>query len=278
MLSYRHSYHAGNFADVVKHLVLAETLAHLVKKDKPFDFVDTHAGAGLFDLHFGHAEKLKEYRDGIGKLWDGNYPELADYFGAIRACNRPGCLDYYPGSPLIARHFMRAQDRAWLFELHPADVKRLEKNVRENRRMRVACQDGHQGLLAVVPPASRRGLILIDPSYEVKSEYEQVVETIGKAYLKFSTGIFALWYPVVEREKVRELESRFVAKGIRDIQQFELAIKTDSDDRGMTGAGMIVINPPWGLAEKMSRVLPDLVHAMGVDDGAGYLCETLVPE
>lgn len=278
MLSYRHSFHAGNFADVVKHVVLVEILEHLLKKSKPFDFVDTHAGAGLFDLHFGHAEKLKESRGGIGKLWDGDWPELSGYFEAIKACNRPGTLDYYPGSPLIAKHFLRPQDQAWLFELHPADFRRLEKNVRENHRMRVACKDGHQGVLAVLPPVSRRGLVLIDPSFEVKSEYEQVVETIRKAHRKFSTGIFSLWYPVVERERVRQLENLFIASGLRDIERFELDLKPDSDNRGMTGAGMIVINPPWGLGEKMARVLPELAWAMGHIDESGFRCDTLVPE
>jgi 23S rRNA (adenine2030-N6)-methyltransferase len=201
LLSYRHSFHAGNFADVLKHIVLVEILEHLAAKEKAFEYIDSHAGAGLFDLTHGHAEKLEEFRGGIGRLWDRDWPELRRYFEIIRACNPSGSLNYYPGSPLIAMHFLRPRDRAWLFELHPKDSRRLEKNTQGSHRIRVACQDGHQGLLALLPPASRRGLILIDPSYEIKSEYEQVLETVKKACRKFSSGIYAIWYPVIEREK-----------------------------------------------------------------------------
>jgi len=278
LLSYRHSFHAGNFADVLKHIVLVEILEHLVAKEKAFEYIDSHAGAGLFDLTHGHAEKLEEFRGGIGRLWGGNWPELTRYFEIIRACNHSGSLNYYPGSPLIAKHFLRSQDRAWLFELHPKDCRRLEKNMQDNNRIRVACQDGHQGLLALLPPASRRGLILVDPSYEIKSEYEQVFETVQKACRKFSTGIYAIWYPVVEREKVNSLENSLIASGIRDIQRFELGLAPDSDGRGMTASGMIVINPPWTLFEKMSRVLPELAGALGTDQDSFYKCDRLVPE
>jgi 23S rRNA (adenine2030-N6)-methyltransferase len=278
LLSYRHSFHAGNFADVLKHIVLVEILEHLAAKEKAFEYIDSHAGAGLFDLTHGHAEKLEEFRGGIGRLWGGNWPELARYFEIISACNPSSSLNYYPGSPLIAKHFLRPRDRAWLFELHPKDCRRLEKNTQDNNRIRVACQDGHQGLLALLPPASRRGLILVDPSYEIKSEYEQVFETVQKAFKKFSTGIYAIWYPVVEREKVNSLENSLTASSIRDIQRFELGLAPDSDGRGMTASGMIVINPPWTLFEKMSRVLPKLAGALGTDQGAFYKCDRLVPE
>jgi 23S rRNA (adenine2030-N6)-methyltransferase len=278
LLSYRHSFHAGNFADVLKHIVLVEILEYLAGKEKAFEYIDSHAGAGLFDLTHGHAEKLEEFRGGIGRLWGRDWPQFESYFDAIRACNPQGSLNYYPGSPLIAMHFMRPQDRAWLFELHPKDYRRLEKNTQANHRIRVACQDGHQGVLALLPPASRRGLILIDPSYEIKSEYEQVSETVKKAYKKFSTGIYAIWYPVVEREKICQLERSLVASGIRDIQRFELGLAPDSDGHGMTASGMIVINPPWKLYEKMSRVLPELAGALGAPGTAFYKCDTLVPE
>lgn len=278
LLSYRHSFHAGNFADVLKHIVLIEILEYLTGKEKPFEYIDTHAGAGLFDLSHGHAEKLEEYRDGIGKLWGGDWRGLSRYFEIIKAHNHAGKLIYYPGSPLIAMHFLRPQDKAWLYELHPADLKRIEKNTRSNRQVRVTCQDGHQGLLAVLPPASRRGLVLIDPSYEVKSEYEQVIETVSKAYRKFSTGIYAIWYPVVERTRVQQLLDGLVNSGIRDVQRFELGVAPDSDGGGMTASGMIVINPPWTLFKKMSLVLPELVSALGAGGLAFYKCDALVPE
>lgn len=278
MLSYRHSFHAGNFADVLKHVVLIEILEYLTGKEKAFEYIDSHAGAGLFDLTHGHAEKLEEYRDGIGRLWGGDWPGLSRYFEVIKAHNHSNNLIYYPGSPLIAMHFMRPQDKAWLFELHPTDFRRLEKNTHGNHQVRTTCQDGHQGVLALLPPAARRGLVLIDPSYEIKSEYEQVFETICKAYRRFSTGIYAIWYPVVERDKVRQLEHSLVASGIRDIQRFELGLAPDSDDRGMTASGMIVINPPWTLFEKMSLLLPELAGTLGAGGMAFYKCDTLVPE
>ena len=278
MLSYRHSFHAGNFADVLKHVVLVEILEALVKKDKAFAYVDTHAGAGLFDLKFGHAEKLAEYRDGFGKLWGGDWPELSSYFSVVGACNPSGSWNYYPGSPLIASHFLRPQDEAWLFELHPADYRKLAKNTRKNRRIHTRFEDGHQGVLSVLPPASRRGLVLIDPSYEVKSEYEQVIGTVSKAHRKFSTGIYAIWYPVVNRENIVQLEGSLAASGIRDIQRFELGIAADSDERGMTASGMIVINPPWGLFEKMSVLLPKLSRALCTDTAAPFKSDILVPE
>ncbi len=278
MLSYRHSFHAGNFADVLKHVVLIEILESLAKKEKAFEVVDTHAGAGLFDLHFGHAEKLAEYRDGIGKLWGGDWPDLSSYFSVISTYNPSGSLNYYPGSPLIASHFLRPQDEAWLFELHPADFRKLAKNTRDNHRIHARFEDGHQGLLSVLPPASRRGLVLIDPSYEVKTEYVQVIDTVTRAYRKFSTGIYAIWYPVVRRENIGQMERSLVASGIRDIQRFELGLAPDSGESGMTASGMIVINPPWGLMEKMSVLLPKLAAALCLENVASFKSEILVPE
>lgn len=278
MLSYRHSFHAGNFADVLKHIVLIEILQYLARKEKGFEYVDSHAGAGRFDLTSGHAGKLEEYKDGIGKLWGGDWPGLTDYFNAIKAQNPSGHLKYYPGSPLFAAFFMRPQDKAWLFELHPDDFRKLEKNTAGDQRFRLRFQDGYQGVVSVLPPPTRRGLVLFDPSYEVKSEYEQVLETLGKAHRIFSTGIYAIWYPVVVRERIRQLEKRLLASGIRDIQRFELGLAPDNDDRGMTAAGMIVVNPPWGLFEKMSGVLPKLVEALGRPDEAFFKCEKLVQE
>jgi len=278
LLSYRQSFHAGNFADVLKHIVLVAILEYLTGKEKAFEYIDSHAGAGLFDLTHGHAEKLQEYREGIGKLWGGDWPELTGYFGAIGAYNPAGRLIYYPGSPLIAMHFLRSQDRAWLFELHPADFKRLEKNTRGNRRIRVACADGHRGILAVLPPAARRGLVLIDPSYEIKSEYEQVIDTVGKAYARFCTGTYAIWYPVVDRDRVNQLEAGLVSSGIKDVQRFELGLAPDSDDRGMTASGMIVINPPWTLFDTMSLLLPKLADALGTAQMTFYKCDRLAPE
>lgn len=278
MLSYRHSFHAGNFADVIKHVVIVEVLKYLSKKDKAFDYIDTHAGAGLFSLESGHATKLHEYTNGIGNMDAGDWPELARYFDIINSFNENGCLAYYPGSPLFARDFLRAQDKAWLYELHPADFELLAKNVGDDRRLRLKQEDGFKGLLSLLPPLSRRGLVLIDPSYEMKTDYQQVVDTLTLAHKKFPTGTYAIWYPVVDRSRVISLEKNIVASGIRNIQRFELALAPDSHASGMTAAGMIVINPPWTLMEKMSHLLPRLVALLTDDKVGSFQCDVLVKE
>lgn len=277
MLSYRHSFHAGNFADVLKHIVLVEILESLVKKEKPFEYIDTHAGAGLFDLQSAHATRLGEYQNGIARLEQVQWPELAKYFEIINRVNDTGGLGVYPGSPFIARHFLRSGDKAWLYELHPADFELLKHNIRPGRQVKIQCQDGLSGLLGLLPPASRRALVLIDPSYEIKTDYGQVLTTVVKAHRKFATGIYAIWYPVVERLKIDKLEAGFIKSGIRDIQRFELAVSPDSNERGMTSSGMIVINPPWGLHKKMSGLLPRLVDVLGDADGFAK-CDVLVAE
>ncbi|WP_299195406.1 23S rRNA (adenine(2030)-N(6))-methyltransferase RlmJ [uncultured Amphritea sp.] len=278
MLSYRHSFHAGNFADLLKHVVLTEILEHLIKKDKPFDYIDTHAGAGLYDLYSDEADKLGEYRNGIGKLKAEQWPALASYFAAIRSCNPKGGLRFYPGSPMIASHFMRPQDRATLYELHPTDFKLLSRNTRENRRINVLNQDSLEGLLSLLPPTSRRALVLMDPSYEMKSDYDQVFKVLKNAHKKFATGTYALWYPVVERHRIRKLEKLFINSGIPNIQRFELGLEPDSQERGMTASGMIVINPPWTLFEHMKTLLPQLVKTLDEGDGAFYSCDILAAE
>ncbi len=278
MLSYRHSFHAGNFADVLKHIVLIEILQHLAKKDKAFDYIDTHAGAGLYHLASAHSEKLQEYQNGIAKLTRSDWPELAAYFAVIDAVNSGKPLEYYPGSPFIAMHCMRRQDRAWLYELHPDDAGLLLQNTQKVKRVRVMREDGLKGLLSLLPPVSRRGLVLIDPSYEIKSDYDLVFQTVEKAYAKFPTGTYAIWYPVVERSRISRLEKHFIKSGIKNIQRFELAITADSAERGMTSSGMIVINPPWQLIDTMNQLMPKLVNALAVDTEAFYKSEVLVAQ
>lgn len=283
MLSYRHSFHAGNFADVLKHAVLAEILSHLTKKEKPIVYIDTHAGAGLFNLRSQEAEKLGEYRDGIAKVINKGYPEMAAYLGLVKGMNKPGLLTRYPGSPMVAGHFLRRQDRAELYELHPQDFATLSKNIAGSqlpvrKNVSVQHEDGLKGFLALLPPVSRRGLVLIDPSYEIKFEYDQVVVALEKAHKKFSTGVYALWYPVVERERIDRLERRLIATGIKNIHQYELGVREDAVDQGMTSSGMIVINPPWGLFDSMKSVLPKLAKALGQENQVVFRCRALVDE
>lgn len=278
MLSYRHSFHAGNFADVLKHIILVEILEHLIKKETPFTYIDTHAGAGIYDLQSNDATKLNEADEGFHRLKPESFPELRPYFDTVDKHQSTTGSCYYPGSPLIAQSFLRLQDNAWLYELHPTDFEKLQQMTKDTPQMQARKEDGFKGLIKQVPPPSRRGLILVDPPYEIKTDYETVFRAIQHAHKKFSTGTYALWYPVVDRERVQQLENRFIKSTIKDIQRFELGIEPDSTTPGMTASGMIVINPPWTLMEKMSHLLPKLESSLGTDKRPFSRCDILVGE
>ncbi len=277
MLSYRHSYHAGNFADVLKHVVLIEVLLHLVQKEKPFSYIDTHAGAGLYRLDSENANKVQEYKHGIRRLLAEVYPELAEYFALLKGLNNNEILRY-PGSPVIAQHFMRPQDYGFLHDLHPSDYRTLSQYFSSDSRFVVKQVDGYKSLLSLLPPQSRRGMVLIDPSYEIKQEYDQVIDTLIQAHKKFATGTYAIWYPVVQRERINQMEQRLVKSGIKNIQKFEVSVQSDSTEHGMTASGMWVINPPWTLLDKMQSILPRLTADLAQGEGSSYVCEILVNE
>ncbi|EMX2275463.1 23S rRNA (adenine(2030)-N(6))-methyltransferase RlmJ [Yersinia enterocolitica] len=280
MLSYRHSFHAGNHADVLKHTVQSLIIESLKEKEKPFLYLDTHAGAGRYQLSGEHAERTGEYLEGIGQLWQrDNLPaDLAPYMSAINYFNRGEKLRYYPGSPLIARHLLREYDKIHLTELHPSDYPLLRNEFAKDERAKVQRADGYQQLKSQLPPPSRRGLILIDPPYEMKTDYQDVVKGIQEGYKRFATGTYALWYPVVLRQQVKRLLRDLEATGIRRILQIELAVRPDSDQHGMTASGMIVINPPWKLEQQMNTLLPWLHKAL-VPSGHGHtLVKWVVPE
>lgn len=279
MLSYRHSFHAGNPADVVKHLVLAQVLSYQTLKDKPLDYIDTHSGAGFFELAGADAQKTQEYLDGIAKLYQHNseHQELNDYIELIKSFNDTEQLAFYPGSPKIAEHFLRRQDKGWFFELHPRDLALLQENMSGKRSIRVRGENGFAGLVGLLPPASRRACVLIDPPYEIKDDYDTVVKTLTKAYQRFSTGTYMIWYPVVDRERIERMEQGLIASGMRNIQLFELATEADTEVHGMTASGMIVINPPWKLKQTMDKILPELVSLLS-DSSGFYRSEQLVAE
>lgn len=278
MLSYRHSFHAGNPADVLKHLVLAEVLSYQTIKDKPLDYIDTHSGAGFFELAGSDAQKTQEYQDGIAKLWQhtSSNDGLNDYIALIKSFNQEE-LEFYPGSPKVAEHFLRRKDKGWFFELHPRDLALLEENMQGKRSIRVRGENGFAGLIGLLPPASRRACVLIDPPYEVKDDYDTVVKTIVQAHQRFATGTYMIWYPVVNRERIERMEAGLIESGIRNIQLFELATEADTDVHGMTASGMIVINPPWKLKQTMDKVLPELVELLSQPSGF-YRSEQLVDE
>lgn len=280
MLSYRHSFHAGNYADVLKHTVQSLIIESLKEKEKPFLYVDTHSGAGRYQLTSEHAEKTGEYLQGIARIWEQpDLPEeLLPYMNIVRRMNDNGRLRYYPGSPLLAKHLLREDDALVLSELHSTDFPLLRAEFSRDHRTKVSKEDGYQQLKSKLPPASRRGFILMDPSYELKSDYEAVVKGVEEGYKRFATGTYAIWYPVVLRQHIKRMLKQLEATGIRKILQIELAVRPDSDQRGMTASGMIVINPPWKLEQQMKNVLPWL-HKTLVPEGTGHtLVEWIVPE
>lgn len=280
MLSYRHAFHAGNFADVLKHLVLVHCLNHLGKKDKDYRYIDTHAGAGGYSLKSADAQKNAEFETGISKLMEkDDLPEpIQAYVNLVKSFSNSDKVKYYPGSPSLAAKLLRDNDQLYLHELHPADLKSLRYNFRSDRRTKLFDTDGYEGLIAAVPPPQRRGMVLIDPPYEIKTDYQKTVKSVIKAHKRFATGTYAIWYPVVERYRIREMEDQLVASGIRNIQLFELAMEPDSDQFGMTATGMILINPPWTLKAEMDACLPYLVKTLSINSRGQFRSVQLVEE
>ena len=279
MLSYRHAFHAGNFADVLKHIILIKILEHLVKKDKPFCCIDTHAGPGEYALNGDYALKNREFENGIAKLWQRNdLPDsVAGYVNLIKQFNSDELIRY-PGSPLIIKQFLRSKDRLFLYELHSTEVDLLNATVSRDRRIKVFHADGLKNAVGLLPPIEHRGLVLIDPSYEIKSDYTLVIESLLHMHKRFATGTYALWYPVVERGRNKQLEKAIKTSGLKNVQLFELGIKTDTHEFGMTASGMIVVNPPWTLAADMQQTLPWFADVLGIEGAGLFRIETLAGE
>ncbi|WP_456296523.1 23S rRNA (adenine(2030)-N(6))-methyltransferase RlmJ [Vibrio sp. AK197] len=279
MLSYRHSFHAGNHADVVKHIVQSLILDALKQKDTPFVYHDTHSGVGRYDLTHEWSEKTGEYKQGIARIWQqkGIPTELQSYLDAIAELNPEETLRYYPGSPRVARAQLREQDRMVLTELHPSDFPLLEQEFHRDRQVKIFKEDGFQRLKASLPPKERRGLVLIDPPYELAREYRDVVTAIAQSHKRWATGIYAIWYPVVNRVDIEDMIEGLQGLGIRKILQVELGVSPDTLERGMTASGMIIINPPWKLESQMQAVLPFLKERIAPATGH-FNVEWIVPE
>jgi len=273
MLSYQHAYHAGNHADVLKHVVLLALLAKLAGKDKPLRYIETHAGAGGYDLRAPAARKNREYLGGIGKIWNaGGMPEaVARLVDLVRRYNDGATtVERYPGSPWLAREMLRPTDSVYLFELHPAENRALEHALGADRRVTVLRVNGLEGCIGLVPPPERRGLVFVDPSYETKDEHSQVVDALHKAHRRFATGTYAIWYPVLERRWVERFERAVRGIGIDAVDVYELRVAPDGRGQGLTGSGMIVANPPWQVREELAIALPWLARELGVDGGGSY--------
>lgn len=274
MLSYRHAFHAGNHADVLKHAILLELLDYYNRKDKPWSYIDTHAGGGCYALDSEQAGKNAEFAGGIGRLWErDDLPEsLARYVAAVLQFNPHGRLLFYPGSPALAMTRARPQDRLRLFELHPADFDSLQRTFKgEAERVQVSKADGFGALKGLLPPPSRRAVVLIDPPYEVKEDYRRVIDILKDAMRRFPTGTYAVWYPMLARPEARLLQERLANLGAESWLDVRLALKRPaSDGFGMFGSGMFIINPPWVLPERLEEAMPWLVKALGEDEGAGF--------
>ncbi|EIW90320.1 hypothetical protein AGRI_00575 [Alishewanella agri BL06] len=265
MLSYRHSFHAGNHADVLKHLTEVAILDYLLQKDKPLCYHDTHAGAGLYSLQSSQAQKTAEYTEGIGKLWhyQPQSPLLGKYLDLVKQLNPDGELNFYPGSPKIAAMLLRAGDQLQATELHPSDFPLLQSQFLQRRLTRIENIDAFAGIKAMLPPLVKRGLVLIDPPYELKSEYQDLIKGLQEAYKRFPQATYAIWYPVIERSSIEAFIAAIVATGIKNQLRIEFNLHADSPGHGMTGSGMLVINPPYTLAQSLAPALSEVQQQLG---------------
>ena len=281
MLSYRHAFHAGNHADVLKHLVLLQMARHLAQKDKAFWYIDTHAGAGSYALDSPAAAKLAEYRQGIGRLWSRPDlpPAVGDYVELVRRANPDGRLKIYPGSPSFALSMMRTQDRLRLCELHSREVLRLRENFQAcGRQVVVDAVDGFAALKGLLPPPPRRALVLIDPPYEERRDYERVVLALKDSLQRFPGGSYMLWYPLLSKLEAHELPPRLKRLPAAAWLHVSLRVRTPAADGfGMHGSGLFVINPPWTLQATLQESLPWLRQALGADAGAAFTLESQAP-
>jgi len=274
MLSYRHAFHAGNHGDVLKHLVLIHCLEYLGGKEKPFLYVDTHAGAGSYDLQEGYADKNREWEGGIQRLRSQAShdlpPSIARYLSVVGA--DPA---WYPGSPAIAQRLLRDRDRAILFELHPSDFAVLRDTFSPDDRFKVLHSDGLGGLKAFLPPPSRRALVFIDPSYEIKEDYRRVPQTLEGALKRFSTGIYLLWYPLLPAPEAQELPRVLMDLYGGNRCKIEVSLRSPPHgERGMYGSALVIFNPPWTLQGALGEALPYLTRVLG-EPGADFSIEAV---
>ncbi len=281
MLSYRHAFHAGNHADVLKHLVLLRLLDHLGQKEKPYWYVDTHAGAGLYALDSAEASRNAEHAEGVSRLLAAEtLPEaVREYVDLIGNYTHGGALRIYPGSPAIALSRLRANDRMRLFELHPADAALLKRAFPAGEsRVKIEQTDGFAALKSILPPPTRRALVLIDPPYEVRDDYRVVVETVKDAMRRFASGTYAVWYPRIQKPEARHLADRLVALGAPSWLHVWLDVKKPAAGGvGMHGSGMVIINPPWTLPDTLKTVMPVLVKLLAQDDSAQFGLDFRIP-
>ena len=282
-MNYRHAFHAGSFADVHKHAVLCRILHYLRGKPAAFRVIDTHAGAGLYDLGSPEANRSGEWRDGIARLTDTPLPApvaalLAPYLEVIGALNEPGRLATYPGSPAVARAWLRPQDRLIACELEPNAASALVRNLRGDTRIKTQCIDGWTALSAYVPPKERRGLVLVDPPFEEDADFARLAHVVAAAHRKWPTGVYMLWYPIKGRSAPDALAKTLRRLGFAKLLRTELLVSPVSDPSRLNGSGLIVVNPPWTLAGELSVLVPALAKRLGRDGKGSFRLDWLAGE
>lgn len=279
MLSYQHEYHAGNHADVLKHALLTLSIRALQRKPTPIRVLDAYAGAGLYDLKSREARRHAEHEGGIVRALAAGAPpaDLAPYLEVVRALNPGSALRRYPGSPLLARRLLRPEDQLELMELHPRALAGLRRELGGDRQVHVHERDAFEGLPALVPPRERRGLALVDPSYEVKEDFARVVDLLKSCHRRWPAGCYLLWYPLIRDRAAEKFVGKVAASGIRRIYRAELQVHAD-DFTGLRGSGVLAVNLPFGLDEQLATLLPWLWRALSVDGAGRALAHWLVPE
>ena len=280
-MNYRHAYHAGNHADVLKHVVLTRVIAAMKRKDKPFRVIDAHAGIGLYDLSGIEAGKTGEWDGGIGRLAEPLAAEvealLAPYRAVIAALNPHGALTLYPGSPELALRLMRGEDRLIANELHPEDAIALERHFIRDGRVDVTSMDAETCLKAKLPPAERRGVILIDPPYEVKTEAEKAVRMLAHGLRRFAQGVYLLWYPLKADDTAERIIAAVTALGVAGTLKVELRVREAFVGGGLAGSGLAIVNAPWKLDEELRVIVPALAARLGLGPWGQGTVEWLLP-
>lgn len=274
-MNYRHAFHAGNFADVFKHLLLARMLVYLARKDAPLRYLDTHAGVGRYDLAGDEASRTGEWRDGVARVVMADQPAavrglLAPWLAAVGPCDAEAKPAAYPGSPALAQKLLRPQDKLTLCELHPADRAALARAMGRDRRLKALEIDGYMALNAYVPPPERRGLVLVDPPFESTDEFARMADAFASAWRKWPTGVYALWYPVKDERVVDRFYAALRRAGATDGLRLELAVAAPQAEGRLVATGLAVINPPYVLGEEARALAPWLARVLAQGEGGGW--------
>lgn len=282
-MNYRHHYHAGNFADVLKHAVLAQIITYLKRKDQAFRVIDTHAGIGAYDLSSEEAQKTGEWRDGIGRLSKAKLsPELtgflAPWLDAVRSLNPDGGVRHYPGSPKLARMLMRKQDRLTAIELHPTDAAQLRSGFEGDHQVRVIELDGWLALGGHLPPKEKRGLVLVDPPFEADGEYDRMIDGLARATRRFPGGAYVLWHPIKADSPLAAFDKKLIALNRPRTLTVRLLVRDNKIAPGLNGSGLVIVNPPFTLETELKKVLPELARLLAQGPDARSELRMLVGE